>query len=135
MKKQPMTVLGLMVGVAVMFGTMLSAHAATYQYVNGSGEIKTVTADNATSALEMAPERAPRSGVMLVTSSNDALPSNGGAGMTYGYVNMSGVIVEITAVSANDALLKATDRAPRSGVILINNESNEELVGEEVAVN
>ena len=47
------------------------AHAATYAYVNKSGEVSTVTADNATTALMTAFNIHINSGVMLLISQLD----------------------------------------------------------------
>ena len=47
------------------------ASAATYAYVNKSGEVSTVTADSATSALMTAPNMDIHSGVMLLISQLD----------------------------------------------------------------
>lgn len=47
------------------------ASAATYAYVNKSGEVSTITADSATSALMTAPNMDTHSGVMLLTSQLD----------------------------------------------------------------
>lgn len=45
--------------------------AATYAYVNVSGEVMTVEATNPTSAMGTAPSIHPRSGVMLIENTAD----------------------------------------------------------------
>jgi|GEM_PF-1264278 len=60
-----------MVGIAPA-----SAYAATYQYISVSGDVMTITAADATTAITVAPNIAPTSGVMLITESSDALPAN-----------------------------------------------------------
>ena len=45
--------------------------AATYAYVNTAGEVLTMEASNATTAIATAPGIHPRSGVMLIESTAD----------------------------------------------------------------
>ena len=45
--------------------------AATYAYVNTAGEVMTMEASNSTTAIATAPGIHPRSGVMLIESTND----------------------------------------------------------------
>lgn len=51
----------------------LSALAATYAYVDVAGTVRSVTADNWQTAIASAPNIAPTSGVMLLTSANDMI--------------------------------------------------------------
>lgn len=46
--------------------------AATYAYVNNEGIVMTHIASDPTTAIETAPNRTPRSGVMLISDSADA---------------------------------------------------------------
>jgi len=46
--------------------------AATYAYVNNEGIVMTVVANDPNTAIETAPNRTPRSGVMLISGSSDA---------------------------------------------------------------
>lgn len=45
--------------------------AATYAYVNTAGEVMTMEASNPSTAISTAPGIHPRSGVMLIQSTND----------------------------------------------------------------
>jgi len=45
--------------------------AATYAYVNTAGEVMTMDASNASTAISTAPGIHPRSGVMLIETTND----------------------------------------------------------------
>lgn len=117
----------LIVGFAILTVMIASvafaqiAYAAnTYQYVDINGNLASVIASNSSEALATAVNRAPESGVMLV-SSNSA-PSVLGAstgGQTYMYVDINGAVQTVEANSSQDALNKAPNRAPESGVALI----------------
>lgn len=67
MKKVLLSVFALAAVVAVPAATM----AATYAYVNTSGEVRTVEAATATAALNTAPNLGVHSGVMLIESTSD----------------------------------------------------------------
>ncbi len=61
-----------LIAVAVAVPTVASfAYAATYAYVNRSGEVSTVTANDGMSAIMTAPNIAEHSGVMLLDSADD----------------------------------------------------------------
>jgi len=106
------------------------ALAATYQYVDTSGSLRTMTADNSAQALATAPNIAVHSGVMLVTGSpivtNTTTTYTGttytgtvsGDNEAYGYINTSGNFVTVVAKSPAEAML-ASDKATHSGVILV----------------
>lgn len=47
--------------------------AATYAYVNTAGEVMTMEASNSSAALSSAPGIHPRSGVMLIETTSDAV--------------------------------------------------------------
>ena len=55
--------------------TVAGASAATYQYVNVNGQVKTVAAANAASAFALATDIAPHSGVVSVAASGTVIPS------------------------------------------------------------
>lgn len=47
--------------------------AATYAYVNTAGEVMTMEASNPSTAISTAPGIHPRSGVMLIETTNDSV--------------------------------------------------------------
>lgn len=101
-----------------------ASYAATYHYVDTSGTVRTVEADNANDAMQMAVNRDPNSGVTLdtgVLESGDTVVDTGGttnAGTTdeYHYVDSSGIVQTIMAPSALAALSAAVDISAHSGV-------------------
>ncbi len=56
---------------AAVLAAPVSAFAATYAYVNTSGDVTTMEAANAATALATAPNMAVHSGVLLLDSSDD----------------------------------------------------------------
>ena len=105
-------------GILAVIGLVIlpmSAFAATYEYVNTSGYLETESAVDAAQALAQPTDKAPNSGVMLVSSD----PVTVGVGL-YEYVNTSGFLETVTANSSAQALLIAPDIAPNSGVMLVN---------------
>ncbi|MDB5245263.1 MAG: hypothetical protein JWN90_368 [Parcubacteria group bacterium] len=65
-------VLGMFALAAVIALPSMS-YAATYAYVNSSGEVAAVTADTAAQALATAPNMDIHSGVMLLSNPNDGI--------------------------------------------------------------
>ena len=114
----------------------LISSAATYHYVDVEGETATVEAPNANTAIEIAPNRHPHSGVAIdrgeiepgtdVTSgvvagaSTDTSVSIFGTGgaATYAYVNQSGMTAMVNASSPETALLRAPNIDENSGVVI-----------------
>lgn len=123
-----------------LLGGGFTATAATYQYVNTSGSLQIVEAPNSETAMAIAQNKAPRSGVMLISSSNiggvggttvitvtPVTPTTpmftviGGTGArTYSYVDNSGSVRMVMASDASTALRTAPNIAPHSGVMLVN---------------
>ena len=99
------------------FGLPMTSFAATYLYVNTSGAIQTVTADNPNQALALAQNIDPHSGVMLQSGTID---SSGTLSM-YEYVNVNGTLSVVRANNPSQALALATDIAPHSGVMIVRN--------------
>jgi hypothetical protein len=101
--------------------------AATYHYVNTSGEIAAVEAQNAQTALVTAPNIAYNSGVAIdngllkvgkqVTAFGYVQPINTGLN-TYHFVNTSGYTDSVVAASAQIALMIAPNIAYNSGVAI-----------------
>ncbi len=52
------------------------AFAATYAYVNSTGEVRTVTANTPTEALSTAPGISTHSGVLLLSNPSDGIVGN-----------------------------------------------------------
>lgn len=115
--------------------------ASTYQFIDTSGNLKSVEANSATEALNTAYHLAVHSGVILATSYSklDAMGGSdtstntayttaddykytgtGGANM-YAYVKTNGDIGYITADSVSSALANATDIMYNSGVQVVVN--------------
>ena len=69
------TVLSLVVGTALILSLFVSfsasASAATYAYVDKTGEVKSVVADTWMSAINIAPNIHINSGVLLLKSASD----------------------------------------------------------------
>ena len=62
---------GLVVGSVFALALPTLAHAATYAYVNKSGEVSTVTANDWQTAIATAPNIHIHSGVMLLVTQTD----------------------------------------------------------------
>lgn len=67
------TTLTLALALAALVAVPTASFAATYAYVNQSGEVSTVTADNASTAIATAPGIHRNSGVMLLSNPNDGI--------------------------------------------------------------
>ena len=63
--------LGLIVAAAVLVVSPSVSFAATYAYVNASGNVNTVVADNPNTAIATAPNISTHSGVMLLNSQSN----------------------------------------------------------------
>lgn len=64
-----------LVALASVVALPAAAFAATYQYISSGGDVMTVIAPNADTAIMTAPGIAATSGVMLVNDMDNALPS------------------------------------------------------------
>ncbi len=103
--------------------------AATFQYVDTSGNLQTILSENASVALATAPNIASDSGVIssiivptntVVTSPSNAggLPLKTSCGQNlFVYINTSGIISTVSAPSATVALSTAPNIASDSGVM------------------
>ncbi|MEX0930902.1 MAG: hypothetical protein WDZ68_01275, partial [Candidatus Paceibacterota bacterium] len=84
-------------------------------------------ANNPTEAIQIAPNIALHSGVMLVAVGGGDLniDTNAGTGTdglhTYGYIDMQGLLQTVTAQSPEEAIRLASNIDPHSGVVLISN--------------
>jgi hypothetical protein len=67
------TTLTLAIALAALVAAPASTFAASYAYVNTSGEVSMVTAATANQAIATAPGIHPRSGVMLLSNPNDPI--------------------------------------------------------------
>jgi hypothetical protein len=74
MKKPRMLVVLTSLAAVLMLPEV--AAAQMYQYVTREGELETIEAPDASTAILVAPLRAPTSGVLLVDEAGDALPTN-----------------------------------------------------------
>jgi hypothetical protein len=121
---------GILVAAAVLLPA--ASFAATYNYVDTSGSVRTVSADSATAAIAVAPDRAAHSGVAIdngvvagsvagastsAGTGTPGVPSTGlAANGNYDYVNVSGMVKTVSAGSPQEALFAAGDIAMHSGV-------------------
>jgi len=100
--------------------------AATYLYVNTSGNLQGIEANNPTEAIATASNIATHSGVLLVNGTS--APTYYGIGgvvlsatsNTYLYIDTSGNARTVFANNPEEAIAIAPDRAVHSGVVLIN---------------
>ncbi len=111
--------------------------AAQYHYVDTTGTVRTITADNATQAFALAVNIAPHSGVAVDTGVLDSGDSVNGSGsmntttvvvvpnMThapvpnlYHYIDITGTVRNVTASSPAEAFALAVNIAPHSGVVV-----------------
>jgi hypothetical protein len=101
------------------------ALAGTYQYVDVSGNLRSVEANSPTQAIAIAPNIASHSGVMLAGNSTIVTPVTiptpipSGTGSLYQYIDISGNLRTVRATSASMALATAPNIASHSGVMLI----------------
>ncbi len=106
--------------IASVLAVPAATIAATYNYVDTSGNISAVSANSAAEALTVS-NLAPHSGVMLAGSGGLTMtgfvPVTGGAS-TYAYVDVNGNISSVNANSAAQALT-ASNIASNSGVMLV----------------
>ncbi|MES2225368.1 MAG: hypothetical protein V4480_00980 [Patescibacteria group bacterium] len=65
--------LGIFALAALVAVPAAASHAATFAYVNTSGEVSSVEATTATTALSTAPNIAMHSGVMQLSDTNDSI--------------------------------------------------------------
>lgn len=108
---------------ALLLGSPAIMFAATYNYVDVSGNVQTVVAGSASEAMADATNIHPRSGVAIASGAfvdvggSAEAPVVSGGTMTYQYVNTSGEIVDVEAMNALQAFDRAVNIAPRSGVM------------------
>ncbi len=126
-----------MFGVLTVFAFVLGfsnvTNAATYEYVNTSGGISSVTANNGSNAITLAPNLALHSGVILVDGSSNNVTSVYSSGNTqYMYVNESGVVTVVNANTSSGAFQDSVNISTHSGVMIINSDSDRNMVGDDV---
>lgn len=99
------------------------AFAENYFYINTSGSVQAVTAASPEAALALATNKAPRSGVAVDMGVLDVGDSVSGGqtmsdGHQYHYIDQSGTVRTITAMSPAHAFSLAVGIASHSGVAL-----------------
>lgn len=101
-----------------------ASFASTYQYIGTDGDLHSVEASSASSALSLATNLALHSGVILVGSDGRISETDGTVRMSgtfFQYVDTSGNLQSIDAGNASIAIAKAPNIALHSGVILVTN--------------
>lgn len=101
------------------------AYAATYHYVNTSGNIQSVEANSPTEAIAIAPNRTPHSGVMLfsgtaLTTTNVGGNTSSTGSNLYMFVDANGNLQTVMANNPNEAMTTALNIGVHSGVMLVN---------------
>ena len=122
----------LVAGVLTILPAM--TFASTYEYVNTSGGLSSLTANSATEALEAVSSMGSNSGVMLISGNNEVSTYNPNQVNQYIYVNSSGVVTTISANTPTQAFASATNIAVHSGVMDVNSTSDQSLVGNSLTV-
>lgn len=101
----------------------LTVHAQEYLYVDTTGELEAQVALGPYNVINSADDIAVHSGVIMANM-NPVLATEADVWVdssmnTYKYVDTNGTVRTVRADSAADALVKATDRDPNSGVLLV----------------
>jgi hypothetical protein len=99
---------------ALSLGLPFAAFASTYDYVNTSGNVETITATTPDAAIAAASDIAQHSGVALDSGTIVVVGNS-----LYEYVDINGNLDTIQAASANAALAMATHIASHSGVLAL----------------
>jgi len=106
--------------IALAFSVSGVLNAATYDFVDSSGNLRSVTANSSSEALLIAPNIGLHSGVVLHNGSNPVVVYTGSVSSgQYLYVNSSGIAVAVNANSVAEAFARAINISPHSGVMLI----------------
>ncbi len=127
-------ILGLIVAALIVVGLPTATHAASYVYVNASGEVTGVVANTSSGAFTNSTDIALHSGVMLVDGVADSnLVGDQSQSPGYGYVNDSGEVMKSVSGTVSGAFANSIDIADHSGVILLNSSDDVGLVGDKVA--
>jgi len=123
----------ILLGVVVAIALPLTSFAATYFYVDKTGELETVEAANSTQALLISTaDRDVHSGVAIDTgtleegqtvsatsNANNLFGTGGPAGiLTFQYVDVTGHVQFVGASNATEAIALAVNIHPNSGVVL-----------------
>jgi hypothetical protein len=128
-------ILGLIVAAMIVVGLPTVSRAATYGYINTSGNFTHVTADSSAEAFTNATNRDSNSGVMLVNNTNNTPDSNYGTGggqlSGYLYVNQSGTVTQVYSSTAAEAFANAINRDSNSGVMPINSVADSNMIGDQ----
>lgn len=116
-----------------VYGLPKNVDAATYAYINSSGNLVYVQANSSDGAFTNSTNIATHSGVMLVSSVGSVIVNNPNYSSGYMYVNEFGNVIRVNADSASGAFTNSTNIAPRSGVMMINNTYEGNMVGDHVS--
>ena len=116
---------GLFLSAALLL-LPLATFAATYDYIDANGIVQSVQATSAADAMAKAINIDSHSGVKLdagLLDVGDTVGGVGGAGDTsgtqlYHYIDRNGVVQDVRAHSASEAMSLAVNMDPHSGVKL-----------------
>lgn len=119
-----------------VYGLPKNVDAATYAYINSSGNLVYVQANSSDGAFTNSTNIAMHSGVMLIGSASTVSPvivNNQSFSTGYMYVNSFGTVIRVDANSSDGAFTNSANIAPHSGVMMINNTSEGDMVGSSVS--
>lgn len=124
----------LMITVLFLFIVLPNtSYAATYAYINSSGEMSYVSANSFSEAFAKSVNISTHSGVMLVGFINtNTIINNQSLLSGYVYVNSSGEVTYVSANSSNGAFLNSINMSQHSGVMLISGVAGSNMIGDKV---
>lgn len=131
-------IFSLLIVTAFTVGLPSQSHAASYGYVNTSGNVVEVFAGSVEGAFANSVNIAEHSGVILIDgqtsremAGNQNPTYNHSSG--YMYVNDTGEVTHVNANTSSGAFTGSINISDRSGVMLINSISDSNMVGSHVA--
>lgn len=117
----------------IVNGLPNNVDAATYAYINSSGNLVYVQANSSDGAFTNSANIATHSGVMLVNSSGTVIVNNPNYSSGYMYVNDFGTVIRVEANTSNGAFTNSKNIATHSGVMMINSAYEGNIVGDHVS--
>jgi hypothetical protein len=139
-KKRFVFATGVLALSALFLVVSTSVQAATYNFVDTSGNLRSVTADSSAEALLTASNIGLHSGVILSSGIGSETVSiapynplagsyNPLVGKSYMYINTSGIATVVDANTSTQAFYESNNISSNSGVMLINSQSDANVEG------